>query len=461
MIDTPSGTGAGARGPGAGGTGGGGGRGGSGGGSWGGGPPAPPPGRGEPPTPWWRSIPRLVTAAVAVAAVVALAVVLTRPSGPPRADGELFLESAAAEGQDPYTASTVTEPAPPAATTQPPRPPATLTGPITARAVTGSSPTLYGGTRNVASCDIEKQVRLLSAEPDKNRAFAGALGIESSTVPAYLRSLTPVTLRNDTRVTNHGYRDGSQRPYQAVLQAGTAVLVDSRGVPRVRCACGNPLGEPVPLRAGSTRQGTPWAAYQPQNVVVVLPTIKIINEITIYDQRTGRWYERGPGAPKGPEDRDRPVPPPPLPPPPPVTPDSSPSPAPTGRPTGRPTGTGTPTGTGKPTETGKPTGTGKPTETGKPTGTGTPEGTPTPKATPTPKDTGSPADTASPPAPPPVPTPAPTGPAPAATPPLPPPAATPPPPPPVVPTPPPPLVSPPPPVVPSVPPVVPSPASPP
>ncbi|NXY99865.1 hypothetical protein HYE82_36970, partial [Streptomyces sp. BR123] len=209
---------------------------------------------------------------------------------------------------------------------QPP-PRATVTGPITARTVTGSSPTLYGGTRNVASCDIDKQVRLLAAGPDRNRAFAEALGIEPSAVPGYLRSLTSVTLRNDTRVTNHGYRDGRPVPYQAVLQAGTAVLVDGRGVPRVRCACGNPLGEPVPLRAGSTRQGAPWAAYRPQNVVVVQPATKTIDKVTIYDQRTGRWYERGPGHPKGPEDRDRPVPPPPLPPPPPATPQTSLSPA--------------------------------------------------------------------------------------------------------------------------------------
>ncbi|MGW5342629.1 DUF6777 domain-containing protein [Streptomyces sp. HUAS TT3] len=367
-------------------------------------------------------MPRLVTAAVAVGAVVALAVVLTRPQGSPQAGGELFLESTAAQGQDPYTASTVTEPAPPATTAPPPPPPprSTPTGPMTARAVTGSSPTLYGGSRNVASCDIEKQVRLLSAQPDRNRAFAEALQIEASTVPAYLRSLTPVTLRNDTRVTNHGYRDGRPTPYQAVLQAGTAVLVDSRGVPRVRCACGNPLGEPVPMAAGSTREGTPWAAYRPQDVVVVKPTGKVMNEVTIYDQRTGRWYERGPGVPKGPEDRDRPVPPPPLPPTPPARPEASLSPAPPGTPTGAPTGT----------RTGAPTGPGTPEETGTPKGITTPKGN-TPRTT-APKDTGRPADTASPPAPR-KPPPAPSKPEPAVT--LPPPSPVAPTPPPVAPTP--------------------------
>ncbi|PZT71125.1 hypothetical protein DN402_02310 [Streptomyces sp. SW4] len=48
-------------------------------------------------------------------------------------------------------------------------------------------------------------------------------------------------LRADTRVTGHGLRGGRPVGGQAVLQAGTAVLVDDRGVPRVRCAGGNPL----------------------------------------------------------------------------------------------------------------------------------------------------------------------------------------------------------------------------
>ncbi|MGH3907098.1 MAG: DUF6777 domain-containing protein, partial [Pseudonocardiaceae bacterium] len=42
----------------------------------------------------------------------------------------------------------------------------------------------------------------------------------------------------DTRVTNHGYRDGKATDRQAVLQAGTAVLVDEKGRPRVKCGCG-------------------------------------------------------------------------------------------------------------------------------------------------------------------------------------------------------------------------------
>ncbi|MFB7155070.1 hypothetical protein ACFCYA_37290, partial [Streptomyces virginiae] len=51
--------------------------------------PAGPGGPGPDKAPWWRSVPRLATALVAVVAVVALAVVLTRPSGAPSAGGEV------------------------------------------------------------------------------------------------------------------------------------------------------------------------------------------------------------------------------------------------------------------------------------------------------------------------------------------------------------------------------------
>ncbi|KIF06572.1 hypothetical protein PL81_06765, partial [Streptomyces sp. RSD-27] len=144
---------------------------------------------------------------------------------------------------------------------------ATATARAATRSVSGSAPGLYGGTKDVASCDVEKQIAALSADPAKNAAFAGALGIEAGAVPGYLRGLTSVQLRLDTRVTNHGYSNGAAYPFQAVLQAGTAVLVDDRGMPRVRCACGNPLGPPVPLQANPKRSGAPWGAYEPSKVV--------------------------------------------------------------------------------------------------------------------------------------------------------------------------------------------------
>ena len=78
----------------------------------------------------------------------------------------------------------------------------------------------------------------------------------SSAVKKYIAKLHPVTLTRDTQVTNHAYTNGQAVPFQAILQAGTAVLVDEYGVPVVRCYCGNPLG-PAIFTAGGRVHGLP------------------------------------------------------------------------------------------------------------------------------------------------------------------------------------------------------------
>ncbi|MCP3820621.1 hypothetical protein NLX86_21735 [Streptomyces sp. A3M-1-3] len=256
--------------------------------------------------PWWRSVPRIATVAVALVAAVVLAIVLTRPdNGGPGTNGEVFLQAASTAGPDPYTESSAREAAP----SVPPPTTATTTPSETnvMRSVAGSEPGLYGGTRDAASCDVEKQITLLTADPAKNSAFASVLNIRPSDVPAHLRSLTPVQLRMDTRVTNHGYKDGAPTSYQAVLQAGTAVLVDDRGVPRVRCACGNPLLPPVALKGTPRRTGRPWPAFQPSNVVVVAPSAQVVNVFIVFDPENEDWFAREKGA-DGREDKK--VPPP-------------------------------------------------------------------------------------------------------------------------------------------------------
>nr|WP_308431543.1 DUF6777 domain-containing protein [Streptomyces lucensis] len=230
-----------------------------------------------------------VTAAVVVAVV--LAVVLTRPGGAPSAKGgEVFLQSANSAGPNPYTKSTARQSSalpPPSGSAAP------STGTVNAvRGVSGGAPGLYGGTQKVAACDVEQQIRFLRADPARNRSFASVAGVEPAGVPGYLRSLTPVQLRVDTRVTNHGYRDGRATAYQAVLQAGTAVLVDGHGVPRVRCACGNPLTPPVAQRAAPEPVGARWPSYRPSGVVVVMPARKPLDVFVIYDSRHDDWIHR-------------------------------------------------------------------------------------------------------------------------------------------------------------------------
>ncbi|GGS57248.1 DUF6777 domain-containing protein [Streptomyces violaceus] len=276
--------------------------------SGGGGPPSEPPGGGggeppEPRRPWWGSAPRVALIAGAVVAAVVLAVVFTRPDGGTgpsdggtrtsdggtrTSDGEVLLQPAADTGPDPFTDSTAKESSAPSV-----RPtPAGSASQNAVRAVRGGAPGLYGGTRNVAGCDVEKQITYLEEAPDKQRAFASVQGIDPSEVPAYLRSLTPVQLRMDTWVTNHGYKNGRPTQYQAVLQAGTAVLVDERGVPRVRCACGNPLSPPASQQGRTT--GDRWAGYKASDVVTVRPAQEPV-DVFVMCEPDGEWFERDKG----------------------------------------------------------------------------------------------------------------------------------------------------------------------
>ncbi|MGV9314301.1 DUF6777 domain-containing protein [Streptomyces sp. NPDC003691] len=297
-----SGQGPGGPGDSGGGTGGGGG---GGGGDGSGGPAEPGSG---PEGPWWRRIPRTALIGIAAAAVIAIVLVLTLPGGgggSGSASGpEVFLQAAGSTGPDPYTASTAQESTPPKETASPTGPPPAEN---TVRAVSGATPGLYGGTEQKSSCDVEKQIGYLSADQAKNTAFAGVLGIAPGAVPDYLRSLTPVQLRIDTRVTNHGWRDGASTSYQAVLQAGTAVLVDDRGVPRVRCACGNPLTPPEALRGKPKTTGDSWPGYRDEGVVIVEPAAAGLKELTVFDAADGTWFTRPAGTGGG---ADRPTAPP-------------------------------------------------------------------------------------------------------------------------------------------------------
>ncbi|WP_229825388.1 DUF6777 domain-containing protein [Streptomyces sindenensis] len=283
-----------------GGSGGGGDSGGS--GASGGGPGGPGGGSGaapgpRPDRPWWRSVPRIAAIATALVAAVVLVVVLTRPEGGGGSEegGEVFLQAAGESGPEPFTKSTAKDDAPEPGTASPSVAPSpSKTGAPVTRGVDGAAPGLYGGTRKVSSCDVEQQVEVLRAAPDKNRAFASVQDIEPSAVPGYLRGLTPVALRMDTRVTNHGYRDGEANAYQAVLQAGTAVLVDDRGVPRVRCACGNPLLPPV-AQDDPRQTGKAWPGYRASDVVVVQPSEKPVKEFVMVDPENGDWFKRPAG----------------------------------------------------------------------------------------------------------------------------------------------------------------------
>lgn len=128
-------------------------------------------------------------------------------------------------------------------------PPSGASGPVQ-----GSAPGLFGGSVDNSSCDRNQIASFLAAHPDEGAAWADAVGADQTEIGDFLRELSPMILRVDTAVTNHGYEDGQLTSFPAVLQAGTAVLVDGYGTPRVKCNCGNPVAAP-PRRLPARYEG--------------------------------------------------------------------------------------------------------------------------------------------------------------------------------------------------------------
>lgn len=134
----------------------------------------------------------------------------------------------------------------------------------------GTAPGLYGGTGDVSRCDADALVDFLGENSDKAEAWAGAIGIGVDEIGRYVSTLDARVLLHDTRVTNHGYSAGKATPRQSVLQAGSAVLVDAAGVPRTRCACGNPLAPPD-ISEGEDVTGPSWPGEETPHVVLPGP----------------------------------------------------------------------------------------------------------------------------------------------------------------------------------------------
>jgi hypothetical protein len=161
----------------------------------------------------------------------------------------------------------------------------------------GDEPGLYGGSRQIGTCDVDQLVDFLT-DP-ANRALAGAWasvhGIDVDEIAGFIAELTPVRLRFDTRVTNHGFADGRATPIQSVLEAGTAVLVDERGVPRAKCACGNPLVPPDTAVVAPVENPAAWEGYDPAEIVTV-EAGEAVDAYVLVDVDDGVLYERPVGT---------------------------------------------------------------------------------------------------------------------------------------------------------------------
>ncbi len=217
-----------------------------------------------------------------VALGLALSGMITVP-GITQASGELVLQGVDEAGRDPF-ATGLAGPAAGTAPTPVAKPVVSAAG----AAVSGGSVGLYGGTNDNSRCDPAQLVSFLGANPGKAQAWVAALNADpnlrwtsatltTADIPAYVAQLTPLVLLTDTVVTNHGYAGGSPTAFQAVLQAGTAVLVDRFGVPRARCLCGNPLIPPTPIAGTPTVTGTVWPGFDINLTVNIIQVQTVIN----------------------------------------------------------------------------------------------------------------------------------------------------------------------------------------
>lgn len=286
-------------------------------------PPGAPPGYGGPPPGYGGQPPgapkrkgsggliAFITTAVIVVLVIAVVstILIVRSQSTAEA-GEVFLEQADQPGTDPFTTSIPNTPLPPKAKATASTTTATTGAPpsgAATRTTVGSTPGLYGGTNNLQTCDPESVTVFLEQNPDKAAAWVQALNTDPrlqwsggtrlrvTDIRTYIGELTSVSLASDTRVTNFGYANRQPTARQAVLQAGTAVLVDRYGVPRVKCACGNPLIPPA-AQPKVRYTGPQWPGYSVTNIVVVQQSVTIIETFVLVNVDTGGQFQRPVGS---------------------------------------------------------------------------------------------------------------------------------------------------------------------
>jgi hypothetical protein len=129
-------------------------------------------------------------------------------------------------------------------------------------------------------------------ETNPGKAAAWQSITHTTDLRSYILGLSPVFLTHDTRLTSHGFKDGAATSFQAVLQTGTAVLVDNRGLPRVRCDSGSPLDEPSGALTGDDFAGPGWQNLDVDSIVAVQQSQEPVSDlkvIPVTDQ--GPWAE--------------------------------------------------------------------------------------------------------------------------------------------------------------------------
>jgi hypothetical protein len=246
-----------------------------------------------------------------VAAAAAAAVIFLGGTPAPPAPVDLTLESAGATGEDAFTPDFRAGPNGPSGGSSLPA------GVVDVGAVSGATEGVYRATKGGSPCDRDGLSAFFTQNPSIANLWVRAVAgdpvlamtdafksVSATTLPGYLAGLTPVLLRADTRVTAFSLTAGTVTARQAVLQAGTAVLIDERGLPRLRCAGGSPLANPVPNAPTANRVGAPWPGFDLRAAVVMTPAANVIRQFGLVGP-TGTTTFRRPAGSVGPQDIDQ------------------------------------------------------------------------------------------------------------------------------------------------------------
>lgn len=173
------------------------------------------------------------------------------------------------------------------------------------RVVRADQEGLYDGVRGHTSCNVAAMVAALIRDPVAGQAWADAQNIGFSDAPAWIVHLTPALLRVDTYATLYTY-DGRPVAHDAVLQAGTAVLLDSTGIPRARCVGSNPVTGAIPYRLKATYTGKRWSGFAPSKVFNVTVAPQPLTKFVMSDLLTNKSFVR-PVETAGSKDGDAPA----------------------------------------------------------------------------------------------------------------------------------------------------------
>ncbi|MEU9877358.1 DUF6777 domain-containing protein [Streptomyces phaeochromogenes] len=153
----------------------------------------------------------------------------------------------------------------------------------------GNTPGLYGGTQKPKVCDVDRLKDFLTDPRNRQKAreWARIVGITPDRIEGHIDDLTPVLLRHDTLVKNHDYKKGKAVAFDALLEAGIAVLVNDQGLPAVKCSCGNPLQSfdknPEKISVKFEDGNKEWDGYEKSEVVTVKPAPEPLDRIALID----------------------------------------------------------------------------------------------------------------------------------------------------------------------------------